>query len=154
VGPVHLPSYLERTTIVTRRENQLSYNDMQRWAGSLESEFLQALGANLARMLGSHRVAVYPSEPGYPLDFRIALDVVRFDGALGETVTLEVRWVVTTGTGGELLGTGSAKLREPVASRRYRDLVVAHSAAVESLSRTIAARIRELGPLQRTPASE
>ncbi|MCH8947928.1 MAG: membrane integrity-associated transporter subunit PqiC [Acidobacteria bacterium] len=68
VGPVHLPSYLERTTIVTRRENQLSYNGMQRWAGSLESEFLQALGANLARMLGSHRVAVYPE--GYHMLLR------------------------------------------------------------------------------------
>ena len=48
---------------------------------------------------------------------------------------------MASGKGGELLAAENSTIREPVESRRYEDLVAAHSAAVATLSREIADRM-------------
>jgi uncharacterized lipoprotein YmbA len=144
VGPARLPRYLDRPQIVTRRGSQLSYDELHRWAGSLESELLRVLGANLALLLGTERVAVYPAEPRFPDAIHVVLEVDRFDGERGEAVTLQARWILTAEGRGEPLAVGTSTLSEPVRSRRSEDLVAAHSAALAALSREIAERIRSL----------
>jgi uncharacterized lipoprotein YmbA len=146
VGPVQLPRYLERPQMVTRRGSQLSYDELHRWAGSLESEVLRVLGANLALLLGTDRVAVYPAEPRFADAIRVVLEVDRFDGERGEAVTLQARWILTTEGRAEPLAVGTSTLSEPVASRHSKDLVAAHSLALAALSREIADRIRSLEP--------
>ncbi len=146
VGPARLPSYLDRPQIVTRRESRLHYDELHRWAGSLESELLRVLGSNLARLLGTDRVAVYPAEPPFPLAMRVVLEVERFDGVPGKSVTLQARWFLVGDTRDEPLAVGNSDIRVSVASGDYEDLVAAHSSAVAILSREIADRILGLGP--------
>ena len=61
-------------------ENRLVYDESHRWGGSLEQDFLRVLGENLALLLNTERVAVYPIDPTFPIAYRVALDVQQFDG--------------------------------------------------------------------------
>lgn len=145
VGPLHLPRYLQTPQIVTRAgESRVEYEELHRWAGSLESESLRVVGENLALLLGSQRVVVYPLTGPFPLKYRVRLDVERFDGRPGDAVTMRVRWVVVDAAAGEVLAVGLANLRAPVEASGVDGLVDAHSQVLEDLSREIAARIAEL----------
>jgi len=145
VGPATFPAFLQRPQIVTRSgENGLVYDDYHRWGGSFEADFLSVLGENLAVLMRTDHVAVYPVEATFPIAYRVVLAVQQFDGRPGDAVTLRVRWTVSPGAGGAALAVRSSTIRVPVPSADHAGLVAAHSAAVAALSREIAAAIAAL----------
>jgi len=145
VGPVVFPRSLRRSQIVIRTgPNSVTVDEFHRWSGSLESDFLDTLGADLGALLETDRVSVYPAEAGFPVDYRVALQVERFDGAPGGTLVLSVRWTVTAGSSSEAAAVGYSVIEEAVAGDTVEDLVRAHDAAVGRLSKDIADRIRAL----------
>ncbi len=145
VGPIHLPRYLQRPQIVTRRgEHRLEYQELRRWGGTLESEILRVMGRNLSVLLGTDRVAVYPIQGAFPLSYRVRLDVEQFDGELAGEVRLRVRWVIGSVDGGDALAVGYSSLSQEAGSSRWEDLVRTHGELLATLSREIARRIREL----------
>ena len=149
VGPIHLPRYLQRPQIVTRRgDHRLEYHELRRWGGSLESETLRVLGVNLSALLATDRVAVYPLQGGFPLKYRVRMDVEQFDGELKGEMRLRVRWVISPGAGGDALAVGYSDLRQPVGSGRYEDLAQAHGELLLTFSHELAKRIRELEELE------
>ena len=149
VGPIHLPRYLQRPQIVTRRgDHRLEYHELRRWGGSLESETLRVLGVNLSVLLATDRVAVYPLQGGFPLKYRVRMDVEQFDGEPNGEMRLQVRWLIGPGAGGDALAVGYSNLREAVDSARFEALVRTHSQLLLTLSQEIAKRIRELEQLE------
>jgi uncharacterized lipoprotein YmbA len=145
IGPNQFPRYLDRPEIVTRDGAQrLALAERQRWAGSLRDDFSRALADDLGRRLGTSRVALYPSEPRFRVDYRVLVDVLGFEGVLGEAVTLRARWVVASGKDGRALLTEESRIEEPVASADYADLVSAHAAALGRLAGEIAGGIATL----------
>jgi uncharacterized lipoprotein YmbA len=145
VGPAIFPKSLRRSQVVIRTgPNTVELDEFNRWSGSLSAEFLDALGANLGARLGTERVAVYPAEARYPLDYRITLDVDRFDGAPGGSLVLSVRWTVSGGDDETVLAVKQTRIETTVTGDSVADLVRAHDAAVADLSRRIADTIRAL----------
>ncbi|MDH3932420.1 MAG: PqiC family protein, partial [Chromatiales bacterium] len=102
----------------------------------------RAVGENLGSLLQTERVAIYPADALFPVDLRVVLDVQRFDGSRDGTVTLQARWTLLTGSTNEAIAVEQFSTDKPVGDDSYDALVRAHSAAVEELSRAIAARIR------------
>ena len=117
---------------------------VNRWAGSLDTELLRVLGANLGAMLGTQRVVVYPDLAPYPLAYRILVSVERVEAGPAEEVTLNARWTIRRGDAGEAVAVGRTDVEQPTGSDDTDDLVAAHSAAVAALSRDIATRIDAL----------
>lgn len=145
VGPVIFPRSLRRSQLVIRTgPNSVELDEFHRWAGSLESDFLDVLGGNLGALLSTDRVAVYPAEARFPLDYRVVLDVDRFDGSPGGTLVLSVRWAISTGELGEAVIVRQSTIEQPVTGDSVDALVQAHDAAVAQLSRQIADQIRSL----------
>jgi len=145
VGPVVFPKSLRRPQIVVRTgPNSVHLDEFHRWAGSLESDFLNVLGANLGALLGTQRVSVYPAESRFPLDYRVGLQVERFDGAPGGVLVLSARWTVSRDGDADATAAGHSVIEEQVAGDSVDALVQAHDAAVGKLSREIADRIRSL----------
>jgi uncharacterized lipoprotein YmbA len=145
VGPVMFPRSLRRSQVVIRTgPNSVELDEFHRWAGSLESDFVDVLGSNLGALLSTDRVAVYPAEARFPLDYRVVLDVDRFDGTPGGTLVLKVRWAISAGDSGEALVVRQSMIQEPVAGDTVDALVQAHDAAVAQLSHQIADQIRSL----------
>lgn len=144
VGPASLPSYLDRPQIATRTGNRVSYDEYRRWAAPLESELLRVLGANLGALMLTDRVAIYPTEPRVPVDYRVALQVERFDGAPGDDVVLQARWSITRPRAANAVAIGFSQIRQPVSGGGDDAYVDAYSDAVGALSREIAERMRGL----------
>lgn len=94
LGPLTLPHFLDRPQIVSRDGVQLRFDEFHRWGGSLDDDFLRVWGENLAYLLGTSRVFVYPSDSKADLDFLVLAHLLRFEGGSDGAVWLKVRWVV------------------------------------------------------------
>jgi uncharacterized lipoprotein YmbA len=139
VGPVSFPAYLDRPQIVTRpTTHTLKIHEFQRWGGSLEADFVRVLSENMSTLLGDQSIFLPQKNLQLPVDYRVAIDVKRFDGNLGDQIVLEVDWmIVTLKNKGHHPVTRRTVLQETVDSRDYESLVAAKSLAVEKLSREI-----------------
>ena len=145
IGPVQIPQILDRPQIVTRTgPNKLKVDEFHRWAGPLKAGFAQVLAENIALLLTTDRVAVYPWEGDFKPHYRIALDIRYFEGQLGKNVVLDVVWRVAGQEGQKIQATKASVINEPLAAADYESLVAAKSQAIVQLSREIAQEIRKL----------
>jgi len=95
LGPVVFPQFLDRPQLVTRGgSNRLDVDEFNRWGGTVQDEFLRVWGENLAHLIGTSRIYVFPTETRVPLDFRITAEVLSFEGVPGGDAILKVRWAL------------------------------------------------------------
>lgn len=142
VGPVGIPAYLDRSSIVVRiGEGEVELSGEHRWAEPLRDGIGRTLAENLSAMIPTDAVAVFPWRTPWTVDYRVAVDILRFDGAPGRSVVLDARWRLLDAAGKELL-LRAAVLQESIADSTYAALVAAESRLLASLSRDIAAEIR------------
>jgi uncharacterized lipoprotein YmbA len=145
VGPLEFPRYLDRPELVTRDgSHRLVVADAHRWGGSLRTDILRAVADDLGRLLGTSRVAMYPSEPRFQADYRILLDVREFEGVPGQAVTLRLGWTIVPFAGGPAVAVEESRVEQPLPSTSFEDLVAAQSAALGSVTRRIAERLAAL----------
>lgn len=146
VGPVEFPKFLDRPQIVTRKsQNQIEVSEFHRWAGSFPGDFSRVLAKNIAILLPTDRVAVYPWGEQFSPTYQVKLEVEQFDGQLGEGVVLDVTWMVTDQEGTNKLVVRKARIEEAASDKTYEALVEAKSNGLATLSRTIVEEIRKLG---------
>lgn len=140
--PVSLPEQLDRPEIVTRMgENMLQLAEFDRWAAPLQENFTRVLAGNLAVLVPTERLSVFPwGKAGSP-DYEVAVEVARFEGSLGGDCSLVARWSVLKRDGKRVAVTGTSSYREP-AGDSYATLVAAHSRLVAALSRDIAMALK------------
>lgn len=141
VGTVTVPEAMDRTAMVIRvGPNQVDIDDANRWAEPLKAALPRVLAENLRRELGSTNVYSSRQPTAAAPDFRVGVDVQRFDSSLDEGATIDALWTVTPATGPAR--SGQTVARERAASRDAAGIAAAHSKAVEALARDIAAAIR------------
>ena len=143
VGPVIIPAAVDRAQmVVSAGPNQVRVDEFNRWVGPLQNGIARVVAENLVAMLGTPRVTV-SSQTLTVLDYRVAIDVQRFDSALGEAATLDAYWTVVRAKDGKSQ-TGRTSLREPTTAPGYEALAGAHSRALTRLSKDIADALRVL----------
>jgi uncharacterized lipoprotein YmbA len=143
VGPVTLPRYLERTNIVTRRDMELEVAEFDRWGEPLSESVPRAIAANLATLLRTERIVVFPWSSTTSIERQVVIDVIRFDGRLGGDVLLEARWRVLGREKKDLVLRYSA-MTEATGESGYPALVAAMSRSLAALSREIADAVKSL----------
>ena len=145
VAPVAVPDYLNRPQILTRSgPSELQLAEFERWAGSLEKDMSRVLAENLSVLLAKNHVTVLRSGPGvfpFPVEYRVGVDVTRFEGDIGKSVLLVARWSVSGAEEGKVPSARESNIREPLEGPDYDALVAAMSRALATLSREIAAAI-------------
>jgi uncharacterized lipoprotein YmbA len=142
LGPVQVPRYVDRPHVMQRvGPSRLDPEAFHRWAEPLDAAATRVLGEDLGRRLASERVLAYPEEPRLAVDYRVAVEVLRLDGRIGETVDLAARWSVLAGDSGAVLATGREDIVVPAGSD-MQQFVAAHSEAVSVLAGKIAAEVR------------
>lgn len=145
VGPIAIPDYLDRPQILTRSgSNELKLSEFERWAGSLEKDVSRVLAENLSALLPRDKVTVFrwggDASP-FPAEYRVGIDVTRFEGTIGESVVLAARWSVYREGDREIVSAHESNVKEPLEGQEYDSLVEAMSRALATLSREIAAAI-------------
>lgn len=141
VGPVSVPEAVDRTPMVLRTgASQVEIDDLHRWVEPLKTGIPRALAEMLMRELGTPRVLAGRGAAGAPPDYRVAIDVQRFESSLTDGATLDAAWTVTPAQGAARSGRTLAQ--EPLPSRDHAGVAAAHRRALERLAKDIAAAIR------------
>jgi hypothetical protein len=149
VGPVAVPEAVDRTQMVLRTApNQVDVADDYRWAEPLRNAIPRVIAETLSRELGSSRVLASRLAAGTKVDYRVAIEVQRFDSSLDQGATIDALWTVTGNADGRSRN-GRSVVHEALAARDPGAVAAAHSRALERVARDIAAAIRALAAGER-----
>lgn len=144
LSQVELPRYLDRAELVTREgPHGLRVWNLVRWGGSLRSDVQRVVAGDLAALLGTARIAVYPAEARFPVSYRVLLELLEFGSAPGRPIALRTRWSIAA-PDGRALAVAATAVDQPPASESWEDYIAAHRAALAVVTREIAERIAAL----------
>jgi uncharacterized lipoprotein YmbA len=145
VGPVILPDSLRRPQIAIRtNDNQIDFSEFHKWAGPLTDETKRILAEDIGILLAEEGATVSTDELPIEPDYRVILNINRFDGMPGETVLLNAVWTLKDQKNRKIIAVNQSLLTEHVSGTGYPDLVNAQSRALAALSMEIAAEIKKL----------
>ena len=141
VGPVIVPEMIDRPQMVMRvAANRVEMSELNRWAEPLKRALPRAIAASIAQAIPSARTYVPGNDNVAPTDYRVRIEVERFESELGKGATVEASWSVSGGGAAEVRY-GRSVLREAAGGSGYDELVAAHSAAAAAIGRDIAAAL-------------
>jgi len=143
VGPVALPKYLDRPQIAVRSgANEVFYNETHRWAEALQDNVTNVLAQNLALLVPTDKVSVFPWGRLTAIDYQVVVEISRFDADASGSVVLSANWKLYREESMEVVAQRKTVFTEPVGGAAYTDIVAAQSRALAALSREIATAIR------------
>ena len=141
VGPVTIPASVDQPEFVVQvAANRVQVDEFNRWVAPLGDAIARAVAGDLVVLLGTPEVASNQLANFVP-DYRVTIDVQRFESVPGNAATLEAVWTVRKTAGGEIRS-GRTVARVPVQGQSYDALAAAHSQALAQMSTDIAAAIR------------
>ena len=133
---------VDRPQLVLRSSvNRVEIAEQARWAAPLKSEIPRVIADHLTRLLDGARTSTSAQRATGVPDYRVLLDVQRFESAPHESATIQALWEVRGRTGAPL--TGRSLVTES-SGAGYDELVAAHSRALAAVSRDIAEAIAKL----------
>ncbi|MGW8184324.1 MAG: PqiC family protein [Burkholderiales bacterium] len=142
VGPVTVPEAVDRPELVVRTTgNRVRIEEFHRWVEPLKAEIPRVIAAQLGRDLDTPNTGTSSDVAIANPDFRVLLDIQRFESQLGGDATVDALWTVRTREDKSV--TGRTIARESVAGG-YESLVAAHRRALATVSRAIAEAIKSL----------
>lgn len=141
VGPVTIPAAVDQPEFVVQvAPNRVEVNEFNRWVSPLNDSIARAIAGDLVVLLGTPDVANSQLANFVP-DYRVTIDVQRFESIQGEAAVVEAVWTVRKTAGGEVRS-GRTVAREAVQGQGFDALAAAHSQAIAKMSGDIAAAIR------------
>jgi uncharacterized protein len=141
VGPVSVPAAVDRSEFVVQTApNRVDVDEFNRWAAPLSDSIAQVVAGDLVKLLGTPNVAAAPLA-NFDADYRVTIDVQRFESVPGQTALLDALWTVRRTAGGET-HSGRTTAPETVQGDSFDALAAAHSRALARLSGDIAVAIR------------
>ncbi len=149
IEAVSVPDVVNRPQLVLYvTDNTVDIREFQRWTEPLGANLGRVVADNLSRDLGQKLVVDYPASTNLDKpDYRVRIDVTRFESRRGESVTLDALWTVQGAAGSRRISGRTTAVE--AAGEGFDGLVVAHSRAAGRLSADIAAAIRSLPPAAR-----
>lgn len=139
IAPVSIPSMADRSQLITRLDgNQVKIDDLNLWAAPLKTEIARIVAENLLATL-NHAQVITPGilpeeeEPYY----RIHINLIRFEAALGERATLDALWSIQHNEKG-FIRSGKTTMEETLTDAKYTALISAYNRLLAQLSEDIA----------------
>ncbi len=145
VGPVIIPDSLKRPQIAIRtNDNQVDFSEFHKWAGPLKDDVKRILAENLGILLAEEGATVSTDELLIEPDYRVVVNINRFDGMPGETAWLNAVWTLKDQKSQKIVAVTQSLFTEKVSGPGYPDMVNAQSRTLAALSIEIAAEIKKL----------
>ncbi len=143
IGPVDIPSYVDRAHLVIRAgETELELLESDRWVEPLQRNLTRVLIDNLSQELASDGINALRWDEGFSLDYRIRIEFTQLDFSKTGEVSLGARWIISWQDSQETLVIKTSRFHTSSIPGDYRSLVSEMSRHVESLSREIAQAVR------------
>jgi len=110
VGPVTIPTYLDRPQFVTRVDaTELQVNEFARWAAPLADLIAETVGANIETYLAVGDLVLHPWSRATPPHYGVRITLQRFEATTADSVVLAGRWDIVDGTGAIVAGPESVR---------------------------------------------
>lgn len=138
IGPIEIPDYANRPQIVTRNGNhELVLEEFHQRAEPLDKNISRVLIDNLAALIGTQNIASYPMARFEPTDYRISIDITKFETAKGGNTTLEARWKILSSDDKKRIIRKNSSIVKINDGADYEAIVAAESEALAALSEEI-----------------
>jgi len=142
VGPASIPASVDRPEFVVQvAPNRVEIEEFNRWAAPLGDSIASVVAGDLAMLLGTPDVAT-GTLANFNADYRVTLNVQRFESVRAVAVTVDVVWAIQKAAGGPARS-GRTIAHEAVQGDGFDALAAGHSRALATVSADIAAAIRE-----------
>ncbi len=140
VANITLPELVDRPQLVERvAGNRVEILETHRWAEPLKNGISRLLAENLAGRLGSNLVTTYTQNTGGEADYKVVVDIRRFE-SMGTTVSVEAFWSIRRTVKGTL-NSGRTQISESRNGAGYDALLAAYNRAIASVGNDIAKAI-------------
>ncbi|MGZ5006573.1 MAG: PqiC family protein [Methylobacter sp.] len=135
IGPISIPTLLERKQIVTRLpDNSIKIAEFHQWASPLKDNVAQVLTHNLAMLQSNDLIRSYPWSAYGAVDYRIIIDIIRFDTSPEQSVNLEANWAIMNEKDHTLLNNGHSRIEHHLDDESYPSTVKALSKVLSEFS--------------------
>jgi uncharacterized protein len=139
IGPIKFPGYLDRQEIVIRSaQNRFEVSENDRWAEPLQENFSRVLSENLALLLNTDLIVIYPWSPANRPRYHIEMEVLRLEANRERNGQLFARWSVLDGADKKVAVVKESRVIRNAKEKSTDGSVAALSEAVGDLSREIA----------------
>lgn len=136
VGPVTIPSYLDRPHLVSRLSgNELRVDEFRQWAEPLKANISRVIEENLSVLTNARHIHSYPKKRSTVVDYQISVDILRFDADTSGSVTLKSVWRIIDPDDKQQLVEKRTTIVQASNSTDTADVVDAMSRALAELSR-------------------
>lgn len=147
IGPVKVPGYLDSQNIVRSDANgAISYVPNAFWAESLSDGFARALLYRTGARVGTSHAIAFPWYASTRVDWKVPVDVLRFEATADGRAVLVARWSVERTKDGAVVA-GAESVLEETAGNDAALVVDALSRCVDRLADAIAAAVVRAAPL-------
>ena len=138
IGPLTLPALLDRKGIVTRAENNsVQIAEFDQWAAPLKDTVIAVLSKNVATLQPNAIVRAYPWSVYGNVDYRVIIDINRFDTQLGKSANLEASWAIMEEKNHTIISNGQTKLQQPLNDASYNSAAQGLSKLLSELSQQL-----------------
>jgi uncharacterized lipoprotein YmbA len=145
IGPLTIPALLERRQIVTRKENNsIEMAEFHQWAAPLKDNILSVLSKDVAAQHANTIVRPYPWSAYGEVEYRIIIDITRFDSQLGKSANLEASWAIMEETNHTIISNGETKIAQPLTDPSYESVVQAFDKLLVQFSQQLSLALHQL----------
>ena len=104
IGPVAIPGYLDRPQLFLRDSNDVKVElaEFNHWSEPFGEGVIRVLCDAVSASLAPRKGLASPIRSQQPFQWRIAVDIARFDGAPNGNVILDAGWSLVNENGEEL----------------------------------------------------
>lgn len=148
IGPIAIPALLDRKQMVSRTEdNGVQIAEFHQWAAPLKDNIAQVISYNLSTLQPRDIIRSYPWGAWGSVDYRVVVDIQRFDSLPGKSVNLEASWAIMNEKNHQILANGRSRIEHPLPGASYTDTVKALSQLLAEFSRELAQALNKVKPL-------
>lgn len=145
IGPLSLPALVDRKQIVTRDDNNaIQIAEFHQWAAPLKDNVLSVLSRNIAVLQPNAMVRPYPWSVYGEMDYRIIIDISRFDSQLGKSANLEASWAIMEEKNHTIVSNGQANIKQPLNNASYESMVLALGKLLSEISQQLSAALNQI----------
>ncbi len=143
VMPVLIPSYLNRTEILLKAKNSsvVEVAQNKRWAEDLDTMLQRLVSISLSNELASENTFAFPLSVGFPIDYRLSIEISHFEGNFNSDANINAYWVLREND--KTLAQGKFIQSQPV-SQTFESYLDTQSTLIQNLSKEIANEYKKL----------
>ena len=142
LGPIHLPTYLDRPQLVTAiSAHQYNLDEHNRWAERLDDNIARTLTQSLSNQLGIQQIVHYPWAARQLIDYQLSVDILELHQTATGQSHLALQWQIKKA---EQASIGRRFECSEASSDDAEAIVAAQSRCLSRFSQEAAAAIRQL----------